>query len=178
MNSFTKIETERLLLDRFTSSYLTEKYVAWLNDQEVVKFSEQRHKSHTIESCRDYYESFSHNDNIFIAIVVRYPELRHIGNITVTVDTHNLVADIAIVIGEKSAWGKGYGKEAWMAIMNYLLVRGGIRKVTAGTMSINSPMLGVMSSSNMIIEGVRKGQFLVNGKVVNHVMAAAWPPLD
>mgnify|MGYP006139229499 CR=1 FL=1 len=31
----------------FTRRHLTSNYISWLNDQELVKYSEQRHLNHT-----------------------------------------------------------------------------------------------------------------------------------
>jgi ribosomal-protein-alanine N-acetyltransferase len=163
----------RLVLKKFTTRYLTDDYVHWLNDPEIVKYSEQRHKTHTLSSCRDYYESFEKKTDLFLAIIVTGSG-KHIGNITVTIDVHNKVADIAIMIGEKSTWGKGYGKEAFMGIMNYLFQNSIARKITAGTMSINQPMLAIMDSSGMIADGVKKGQFIIDGKEIDMVMRALW----
>jgi hypothetical protein len=52
------IKTERLLLEPFSEKYLSERYVSWLNDHEIVRYSEQRHRTHTIESCREFMNSF------------------------------------------------------------------------------------------------------------------------
>jgi len=158
----------------FTDEYLTENYVGWLNDPEVVKYSEQRHKKHTMSSCSQYYKSFISSSHLFIAILVKDNSFKHIGNITVSIDSENLVADIAIMIGEKSSWGQGFGKEAFIGVMDYLFHKTKIRKITAGTMAINIPMLGIMKSAGMIIEGRKKEQFLVDGEKVDMVMAAAW----
>jgi len=173
MKIFSEIHTERLILRIFTLEYLTNKYVDWLNDSEVVKYSEQRHKLHTLSTCREYYESFKNQSNLFLVILIK-DNLEHVGNITVLIDKNNLVADVAILIGEKTVWGEGYGKEAFVGIMNYLLQNSVVRKVTAGTMSINKPMLAIMHSSGMVADGVRRGQFIVDGKEVDMVMTAAW----
>lgn len=174
MLDFIDIKTNRLTIQKFSPEFLSQKYLDWLNDAKVVKYSEQRHRRHTLDSCKKYYESFEGSDNLFLAIVANETELGHIGNITVVVDEFNLVADIAIMVGERTVWGKGYGSEAWHAVMNYMLEKSGMRKVTAGTMSINYPMLGVIKHSGMIVEGSRKGQFIVDGKEVDMIMAASW----
>jgi len=174
MNTLIEINTKRLAIKQFTPKYLTEEYVSWLNDREVVRYSEQRHKSHTLASCSDYYKSFQDKCDLFLVILTKDQPINHIGNITVLIDTNNLVADIAIVIGKKDVWGKGYGKEAFAGVMDYLFLKKNIRKVTAGTMSINKPMLSIMKSSGMVSDGVKKNQFLVDGEEVDMIMAAAW----
>jgi len=53
------LQTARLRMVPFSEAHLTTRYVGWLNDPEVVRYSEQRHQTHTIESCRSYLLSFS-----------------------------------------------------------------------------------------------------------------------
>jgi RimJ/RimL family protein N-acetyltransferase len=47
-----------------------------------------------------------------------------------------------------------------------------MRKVTAGTMAINEPMLRIMYASGMVEEGRRKRQFLVDGAEIDAVLVA------
>lgn len=163
MNSSISIETERLLITTFTENLLTEKYVAWLNDPTVVRNSRQRHKGHTLEECRHYFLSFSRSDNLFLSITLKEGSKDHIGNLTVTMDRINSVADIAILIGDKSAWGNGYGFEAWQALSQWLLRRMGIRKVTGGCYASNEPMIKIMKKAGMSQDGTRQRHVLVDG---------------
>jgi len=137
--------------------------VNWLNDPEVVRYSEQRHKKHTLESCRQYWQSFIDSPHIFWAMMAIKPPLGHIGNMNAHVDTANSVADVGILIGERTIWGKGYGLEAWLAVCNYLLYGVGIRKVTAGTIEANKGMLKIMKKARMIADGRRIRQCVVEG---------------
>jgi [ribosomal protein S5]-alanine N-acetyltransferase len=174
MMNFSVINTKRILLRKFCEDDLTERYVAWLNDPEVVRYSEQRQKKHSLENCTKYYNSFKGTDNLFLAIIAKDLGMLHIGNITLTVDVSNRVADMAIVVGDKKVCGKGYGKEAWSILMEHLLNKGFIRKITAGTMVCNRPMLKIFHSTGMVIEGIKKKQFLLNNEEIDMIMAAKW----
>jgi ribosomal-protein-alanine N-acetyltransferase len=166
------IKTARLRLVPFSEEYLTQRYVSWLNDPEVVRYSEQRYRIHTLESCRAYWQSFEGTPNYFWAIVARDPELGHIGNMNAYVDTTHWVADVGILIGEKKAWGHHYGSEVWRAVCDYLLHQAGMRKVTAGTLAVNTAMLGVMWRTGMVEDGRRVRQCLFEGSEVDVVYAA------
>lgn len=163
---------ERLDLVPFHNGLLSERYVGWLNDPAIVRYSEQRHRIHTLESCRAYADSFASSDDYFWAVVARDPALGHIGNLSATVSRPNGVADLAILIGEPRVRGKGYGLEAWKCACAYLLADAGLRKVTAGTMASNAPMLAVMRAAGMREEGRRQRQFLVEGAEVDAVYFA------
>jgi [ribosomal protein S5]-alanine N-acetyltransferase len=166
------LTAERLELRPFNHLFLTERYVGWLNDKQTVRYSEQRHRSHTFETCRTYARGFANSPNYFWAIVANNPSLGHIGNITATVDAPNRVADLAILVGASEARGHGYGFEAWRRACRFLLEDAGLRKVTAGTMEINEPMLRIMRASGMVEEGRRRHQFLVNGNAIDAVLMA------
>lgn len=176
MARLPEIETPRLRIIPFNEKLLTERYVGWLNDPEVVRYSEQRHRRHDLASCAAYFRSFENSPHFFCAILHKGAPEEHIGNISIAVDSANRVADISIMIGEKQYWGQSLGAEAWKCVMEALFVHQNIRKITAGTMAINHGMLAVMNRCGMKEEGRRKRQFLCEGQEVDMVMAAAFAP--
>jgi RimJ/RimL family protein N-acetyltransferase len=124
------------------------KMVEWLNDPDVTRYSEQRHQKHTVPFQR-----------IYIGMMTRPHKYAH-------VDPYNDVADVGIMIGEKSLWGKGYGAEAWQAFCDYLLGNG-IRKVECGCMNINFGMKHICRKTGMNYEGRRFAHFLVGEDTVD-----------
>jgi ribosomal-protein-alanine N-acetyltransferase len=165
------LETARLRLVPFSERHLTERYVSWLNNTEVVRYSEQRHKYHTIESCREFWLSFDQTTHYYWAIE-EIKTSRHIGNIDAHIDLPNKVADIAIIIGEKKTWGQGYGGEAWVSVLDHLLGAARMRKVTAGTMATNLGMLGIIGNAGMIEEGRRRKNHLQDENEVDLILFA------
>ncbi|MCP4668351.1 MAG: GNAT family N-acetyltransferase [Deltaproteobacteria bacterium] len=167
-----EICTKRLLIIPFSERHLTPRYVEWLNDPEIVRFSEQRHKKHTIESCHRYMKSFEGTPNYFFAIEEIETGIGHIGNINAYVDKNNSLADIGILLGEKQAQSKGYGLEAWLGVCDFLFHEVGIRKITAGTISLNTPMLKLMRRAEMIDDGVRREHYIFKDKLVDVIHMA------
>ena len=174
MAKLRRLVTTRLEIEPFTAAHITSRYVSWLNDPDVVRYSEQRHRTHTEESCHLFLKTFKKSPNFFSAVLAKDTAVGHVGNITVTVDPANSVADMAILIGEKPAWGKGYGSEAWSEVMRELFEGCGIRKVTAGTMSENEGMLAIMRKTGMVEDGQRHRHFIYDGREINLVHAAAY----
>ena len=168
----SSLDTARLRLVPFSPPYLTERYVAWLNDPAVVRYSEQRHRSHSLDSCRNYLNGFEGTANEFWVILRRDGNPAHIGNITAIVDENNGLADVAILVGEKLAWGQGLGTEAWITVCRYLLEERNMRKVTAGTLTSNRGMIGIMQRAGMIEDGRRSRHYLVDGEEVDMVYSA------
>lgn len=163
----TNLVTARLKLTPLFPDDVDDRYVGWLNDPAVVRYSEQRHRRHTIESCRDFVASIDHTHSHLWAISV---EGRHIGNISAYRDRYNGTAEVGMLIGETAVWGSGYGREAWGAVCDWLLA-GKSRMVTAGTMAENKAMIRIFKSTGMIINGYRPGYFLLDGKPVDMITA-------
>ena len=93
-----KDNKNEIFLDKFKENYISEKYLSWLNNKELMQFSENRHTNHTIASCREYYISFKNSNNLLFAILDK-KNMGHIGNINAFVDMKNLTADIGILGG-------------------------------------------------------------------------------
>lgn len=172
MAPLSKLRTQHLAIMPFAGKHLTETYVAWLNDPDVVHYSEQRHHRHTIESCRAFAAGFETSNDNFSAIEA--DGRGHIGNLVVARDLANGTADMSILIGDRAVWGRGYGAEAWGAVLRHILRTEGLRKVTAGTMAENAGMLAVMKKTGMTVEGRRERQFLLDEREVDMVYAAAF----
>ena len=167
-----EIRTERLLITPFGEGHLTDRYMGWLNDKELMCYSEQRHRQHTLDSCREYLRSFNDTPHYFWAIEEQRHGWGHIGNINAYVDRNNMGADIGILIGEPKAQKKGYGLEAWKRVCRFLLTDYGMRKISAGTMTANLPMIHLMERAGMIPDGIRKRHYLLEGHEVDIVHMA------
>lgn len=167
MKSSCDIQTKRLLITPFKEKHLTQRYVGWLNDSDLMRFSENRHKVHTLNSCRAYWRSFEGTPNFFWAIEEVESGNSHIGNINAYINKDNLLADVGILIGVKEVQNKRYGIEAWSGVCEFLFRETEIRKLSAGSMSVNYPMVKLMNSVGMINDGARKKHYLFNGKQVD-----------
>lgn len=92
---------------------------------------------------RKYMESFTGTPHYYLAILIYGPAEKNIVNISVFVDVNNEIVDISIMLGEKEYWGKGYGSEAFIGVVNFLKELR-IHKITAGTIETNNAMIKIM----------------------------------
>lgn len=169
------ILTTRLQLEPFSERHIAEDgIVAWLNDPEVVRYSDQRHRRHTMATSRDYLASFAGSANGYWAILLKDGLGTMIGTITAYIDAPNSVADVGILVGDKRCWRGGYGSEAFTGVVDWLFTRRGIRKVTTGTMAENRGMLGIMRKIGMREEGHRERYYLLDGREVDMVCATVF----
>lgn len=185
-NTIPTLLGSKVTLRAFEEQDITPEYIQWLNDIRVTRYSEQRHKIHTFESCKSYFNDMQNNKHYFWAIMANDSNVadsassmgmydssqKHIGNLTAYIDRNNKTADLAIMIGDLNVQNKGFGKEAWILASDYLLNNQNIRKITAGTMAKNIAMLKVMQASGMTQEGCREKQFLLEGEEVDLIFMA------
>ena len=149
----------------FQEKHLTQAYVNWLNDIEVVRFSEQRHHTHTLESCTEYFNQQQVGDNLFLAIeAFEDSNQKHVGNVGVAIDKANRYADISILIGEKNYWGKGIAFETIKGMIIYLREEENVNQITCGTMSCNIGMIKVMEKLGMNLKTTIPNRFIIDGE--------------
>ena len=161
-----KLTTDRLLLRPFEPSDIDERYLGWLRDPEVTRFSNQRFRSHTLENCVAYQRSFNDSNNAFLLLEHRADQVP-IGTMTIYRAEHHGTADIGLMLGNRSYWRQGLGLEAWSTVLNALVQEAGLRKVTGGTARPNKGMVKIMEQSGMKLEAVRHQQELIDGQPVD-----------
>lgn len=162
------ISTNRLSLRPLTKA--TVRQVAWLNDPQVVRYSEQRHDSHGLRSQLRFVDNFSGSSHLWGIYLAANGD--HIGNLTARHDAKNNVADVGILIGETKCWGLGMGAEAWKAACIWLLDPncGKVRKLEAGCMRANEAMVKIIQKSGFTEEGERKSHFLLDGQPIGMLL--------
>lgn len=157
----------------FAERHLSARYVAWMNDPIATRYSENRHRAHDLDSCREFWRRLAAEGHFWAVELGSAGGANHVGNVAAYCDRPNRCADLTILLGEASARGKGVGKAAWSLALDWLLSPdGGMRLVTAGTMAANAGMIGAMRASGMHEYGRVPGRFLLDGTPVDLVVAA------
>ncbi len=154
------LQGEIVLVRPFVENDLSNEYVSWLNDPEIVRFSNQRFLDHDLVSARRYFDSFSGSVNAFFAIE-DFQTKQHVGTITLYVQPYHSTVDVGILIGRR---GNGYGSDAWCTVIDWLLNICQARKVTAGTLSCNYSMISLMKKAGMQHEATRRDHELIEGE--------------
>ena len=160
------IENKRVRIIPFHRRFITSKYINWLNDPDVNRFSNQRFQVHTRDSCIKYLDGYHNSGNMFWAIVEIREGHAHIGNINAIIDKESHIADLGIVIGEKKLWGKGYGLEAWLMVCDYLFNNTSVLKITGGTVIDNKGMVGIFRKAGMRAQSPAIVQHMVGSELI------------
>lgn len=151
--------------------HVTDAYVAWLNDPQVNRFLESRFTTHTLDSTRDYVaKTLAAPDTLFLGI--HSTELdRHVGNIKLgPINTQHGTGEVGIMIGDRGAWGRGIGTAAIKAMSEIARGQLDLRKVTAGCYASNGGSRSAFEKAGYVVEGVRRKQFLLEGREEDLVM--------
>ena len=151
-----RIETERLILRRFTLKDAVYMYYNWASDPEVTKYLTW--PAHTsLKVTRDLLEEWvpRYADGGYFNWVIEYKETgKPIGTISVVKLNENTeAADIGYCMG-RAYWGKGLMPEALMAVVEYLFDVVGLNRIAA-CHDVNNPNSGkVMKKAGMRWEGI------------------------
>ncbi len=148
------MEGERVVLKRHAPENL-EAFRRWYSDPEVVRLTRyQDGPMGAGEVERFFMSRVLGPDSLTFAIHIRETD-RLIGTCAFSqLDGDNGSALFHITIGEKDAWGKGYGTEATELMVRHAFERLGLHRVA----------LSVFSFNERAIRSYRKVGFLVEGR--------------
>lgn len=162
------IETERLKLEPISIKFCSNQYVNWLNDIEVYQYLDTG-GNFTLEELASYLNKFAENPVLFWAIIVKETNT-HIGNIKIDpINNRNQIGEYGILMGDKKYWGKGFAKEASIAVIRYCFKNVGLRKIVLGVIKENSAAIKLYKSLGFKIEGVYRMHGLYAGKFCDSI---------
>jgi ribosomal-protein-alanine N-acetyltransferase len=170
MSGAMLIEGARVALRHVTEADVTSEYVRWMNDPEVGAFLETRFTSHSADDVRRYVKTQREAADAELLAIIRRADQRHVGNLRIgAIDRHHHNATIALVIGDKSAWGHGLGSEAIALATQYAFSALGLLKLTARCYSTNAASIRAFEKAGWQHEGRQASQFESAGRRVDGV---------
>jgi RimJ/RimL family protein N-acetyltransferase len=137
-----------ITLQDFKLEDVSHDYLSWLNDKDYMKFSRQSLITHDATSVAEFIDDFKRTNDIFLSIK-RNSIL--IGTLTIYIDSDYQVCSPGILIG-KSFAKLGYGEIVWQFVIGTVSKDLQMRKVSAGTMISNRPMIKLFEKSGMEFE--------------------------
>lgn len=162
-------KTKQITIRPLTADDLTGDYLNWMNDPEVCRFTSHGRFPQSKQEIEAFARSLDSRDNIVWAIITKSQNI-HIGNVALQqIDLINRSAEIAIVIGNKSHWGKGIATEAYKLVINHAFNTLGLLRVWTGMAKTNNGMRTVARKLGMQQEGTFKNAVFLEGRYVNVV---------
>lgn len=158
------IATPRLSLRSLTATDATDDYLGWMRDPRVNRYLESRFGSFSHESLACFIADCNANPSLLLLGITVREGGRHIGNIKLgPIDRHHRLGDIGLLIGDPSAWGKGYAREAIAGLSAHALGPLDLHKLTASYYEANIGSEKAFLGAGWNIEGIRPQHFLCEG---------------
>lgn len=152
MKYFQKVVGERIYLSPINPED-AEVYTKWINDLEVSIYLTSAPNIYTLSKEKEILERIS-KDGYNFAIIDSGKE-KVIGNCgLMNIDFINKKAELGIFIGEKEYWGKGFGTETILLLLDF----------SFNILNLNSVMLIVKAFNERAIRCYEKCGFKLIGK--------------
>ena len=169
----------RLRLREVRLSDVNGSYLEWMNDAEVLKYTESRFQAHSKEHLCDYVTRINANPDFVFRAITLEETGRHIGNIKLgPIDWNHRFGDIGIIIGAKDCWGKNYAGESIRLFADHAFRALKMHKLTAGCYAINEAGIKAFIKAGFFLEGRRNSQYLCEGRYVDLVYLGLINPAD
>lgn len=145
-------------------------YCRWMNDRDVTQYTESDFQHHTVRTLRSYIKQVNNSNSVFFAIVLKNGN-RHIGNIKIgPISQNHSFANVGIIIGDKTFWGKGYGIEAIKLAVNYAFHQLNLHKLAAYVHARNTSSIQAFKKAGFTEEGRQRQHLILNGEFVDRLI--------
>jgi len=159
---------EDIYLRKLTAKDIGEKYVAWMNDKEVTRYLESGFFPTSADQLHDYVERQSTNEDVVFLSIVEADTDEHVGNVKLgPIDWVHRQAEIGLVIGEKQAWGNGYGTTAVQLLTSYASDRLNLHKLVAHCYEPNVGSKRVFEKAGYEVEATLTDHAFCDGQYVD-----------
>jgi len=147
-------EGPHVILRPLERTDLNERYLGWLNDPEVTRYTETGAFPSTAEDLENFYRSVTGSRNDVIFAVVDKESGRHIGNVKLgPIQWVYRCATFGILIGEKDFWGKGAGEEATRLMVEYGFQRLNLHRIDLGVFAEHEAAVRCYEKVGFKVEG-------------------------
>lgn len=148
---------KKVNLRELRSEDVTEDYVNWMNDFEVVRFTESRFIRHDLECIKKYVRTFEENQNSVLLGIFSKQENLHLGNIKLgPINWRHKIADIGLILGRKTFWRQGLATEAIILLCQYAFAGLRLHKLTSACYFSNKGSVCSFQKAGFTQEGLRK----------------------
>jgi diamine N-acetyltransferase len=142
----------------------------WSNDAELRKLTGEIAPISPAEAEKFYRELRSDENRAWYVIVLKNGNrvIGEAGLLRMFRPWRN--TDMTIIIGEKDARGKGYGKEAGRLLLNYAFQQLGFHRISVGVVGFNKNAIRFWKSLGFKEEGVRRDEYFCDNKYSGFIM--------
>ena len=133
------VKENRLVLKILYPENVTQSYLDWMRDEDIIQFMECREKTYELEDLKDYAKRVAESHNDFLFGIYTSDDNVHIGNIKIgEINQLHKFGNLGLIIGEKKYWGEGYGTVAIKLATEYAFNKLHLNKLIAGIYGNNT----------------------------------------
>lgn len=160
---------ERIYLRPFRRSDLSH-ILRWSRDAELRKMTGEAAPMSRADAEKWYKRMRADKDRIWFTIVLKEGD-RVIGESgLLRMFKPWRCTDMTVIIGEKDAWGKGYGTEAGRLILDHAFRELGFHRVSIGVVGFNERALRFWKGLGFKKEGVQRDGYYCDGRFSGFIM--------
>jgi [ribosomal protein S5]-alanine N-acetyltransferase len=168
-----KFESDRIYLRKLVIKDVNQFYLSWFKDSDVISYLDVRDLSE--REAKDYILLGESTGLYYMYAICEKISNRHIGNLKIgPIDKKHHIADLVTLIGDKEAWGKGYGSDSIKLGNRIAFEKYKLRKLSGGIYSSNIASIKSYLKAGWIIEGILKDHYILDGKFQNRVCVSCF----
>ncbi len=165
------LEGARVALRPVTAADVGPLYLGWLNDPEINRFLESRHSESSEESVRAFVDRIAARDGDYLFAIRLAQDGRHIGNVRLgPIRAEHRLAEISLYIGDRAAWGQGYGGETVALVTRFAFEELRLNKTIGRSYAANQASIRAFLRAGYREEGRLRKHYLLDGEPMDLVV--------
>ncbi len=165
------LEGARVALRPVTAADVGPLYLGWLNDPEINRFLESRHRESSEESVRAFVDRITARDGDYLFAIRLAQDGRHIGNVRLgPIRAEHRLAELSLYIGDRAAWGQGYGGETVALVTRFAFEALRLNKTMGRCYAANEASIRAFLRAGYREEGRLRKHYLLDGKPMDLVV--------
>ena len=158
------LQGDRVVLRPIEAADIEGPYLDWLNDYAVTRFLETGSAPTTRATLQRYLDTVAAAPGTVMLAIVEKETGLHVGNVKLAgVHPLHRRADLGIMLGDKSRWGRGYAREAVALMLAYGFDRLNLNKIYLGVDVDNAAAVKVYEDLGFKIEGTQRQHLFRDG---------------
>jgi ribosomal-protein-alanine N-acetyltransferase len=146
-----------------------EKYLKWMNNYEVVKYTSSKFRTYKLEDIKNYIHTMNHSTTDFLFGI--FVDNEHVGNLKIGfIDYINRTCELGLIIGDEKYWGKGIATKVIELGVKFAFNYLDLFKIKAGMVECNKGSYKAFLKNGFKEVGRWKKEFFINRKRFDHIL--------
>ena len=159
------IENNRIVLEPFSHNFISDNYLAWMNDKETTKFIQKAKENMSIDDLYSFVNKMIHSEEDYFFAILLKKDLQHVGNVRLgPIDFNLMKSGFGIMIGDKNFHRCGIGTEVMGLIKDFSFNYLQLKRLCFPAVKSYSAAMSLYSKAGFKCLGDMEKTFDKNGK--------------